>query len=144
MRDEISPLTPLEEKPPKLSPPKNSAAGIPAVVSTMKYGLTNMGVINSISKLSKVNDFHGFDCPGCAWPDPDDHRSFAEFCENGAKAVSDEATKSRVDSNFWSKWSISELSQKSDFWLNSQGRLTEPMIIRQNSNYYQHILGRCI
>ena len=139
MRDEISPLTPLEEKPPKLSPPKKSAAGIPAVVSTMKYGLTNMGVINSISKLSKVNDFHGFDCPGCAWPDPDDHRSFAEFCENGAKAVSDEATKSRVDSNFWSKWSISELSQKSDFWLNSQGRLTEPMIIHQDSNYYQPI-----
>ena len=139
MRDEITPLTPLEEKPPKISSPKNSAAGIPAVVSTMKYGLTNMGVINSITKLSKVNDFHGFDCPGCAWPDPDDHRSVAEFCENGAKAVSDEATKSRVDSNFWSKWSISELSQKSDFWLNSQGRLTEPMIIRQDSNYYQPI-----
>lgn len=139
MRDEITPLTPLEDKPPKISSPKNSAAGIPAVVSTMKYGLTNMGVINSITKLSKVNDFHGFDCPGCAWPDPDDHRSFAEFCENGAKAVSDEATKSRVDSNFWSKWSISELSQKSDFWLNSQGRLTEPMIIRQDSNYYQPI-----
>ena len=139
MRDEITPLTPLEKNPPKISSPKNSAAGIPAVVSTMKYGLTNMGVINSISKLSKVNDFHGFDCPGCAWPDPDDHRSFAEFCENGAKAVSDEATKSRVDSNFWSKWSISELSQKSDFWLNSQGRLTEPMIIRQDSNYYQPI-----
>ncbi|MGB1486555.1 MAG: FdhF/YdeP family oxidoreductase [Candidatus Thalassarchaeaceae archaeon] len=139
MRDEITPLTPLEKKPPKISSPKNSAAGIPAVVSTMKYGLTNMGVINSITKLSKVNDFHGFDCPGCAWPDPDDHRSFAEFCENGAKAVSDEATNSRVDSNFWSKWSISELSQKSDFWLNSQGRLTEPMIIRQDSNYYQPI-----
>ena len=139
MRDEITPLTPLEKNPPKISSPKNSAAGIPAVVSTMKYGLTNMGVINSITKLSKVNDFHGFDCPGCAWPDPDDHRSFAEFCENGAKAVSDEATKSRVDSNFWSKWSISELSQKSDFWLNSQGRLTEPMIIRQDSNYYQPI-----
>ena len=139
MRDEITPLTPLEDKPPKISSPKNSAAGIPAVVSTMKYGLTNMGVINSITKLSKVNDFHGFDCPGCAWPDPDDHRSVAEFCENGAKAVSDEATKSRVDTNFWSKWSISELSQKSDFWLNSQGRLTEPMIIRQDSNYYQPI-----
>ncbi|MGB1858889.1 MAG: FdhF/YdeP family oxidoreductase [Candidatus Thalassarchaeaceae archaeon] len=139
MRDEITPLTPLEDKPPKISSPKNSAAGIPAVVSTMKYGLTNMGIINSITKLSKVNDFHGFDCPGCAWPDPDDHRSFAEFCENGAKAVSDEATNSRVDSNFWSKWSISELSQKSDFWLNSQGRLTEPMIIRQDSNYYQPI-----
>ena len=139
MGDEINPLTPLENKPPNLSHPKNSAAGIPAVLSTMKYGLRNMGVINSITKLSKVNDFHGFDCPGCAWPDPDSHRSFAEFCENGAKAVSDEATKSRADSDFWSKWSVSELSQKSDYWLNSQGRLTEPMILNPDSKHYQTI-----
>ena len=139
MGDEINPLTPLESKSPNLSNPKNSAAGIPAVISTMKYGIKNMGVINSISKLSKVNDFHGFDCPGCAWPDPDSHRSFAEFCENGAKAVSDEATKRRADRDFWSKWSVSELSQKSDFWLNSQGRLTEPMILYPDSNHYQPI-----
>ena len=139
MGDEINPLTPLENKPPNLSHPKNSAAGIPAVLSTVKYGLRNMGVINSITKLSKVNDFHGFDCPGCAWPDPDSHRSFAEFCENGAKAVSDEATKSRADSDFWSKWSVSELSQKSDYWLNSQGRLTEPMILNPDSKHYQPI-----
>ena len=139
MGDEINPLTPLENKPPNLNPPKNSAAGIPAVISTMKYGVRNMGVINSITKLSKVNDFHGFDCPGCAWPDPDSHRSFAEFCENGAKAVSDEATKSRADSDFWSKWSVSELSQKSDYWLNSQGRLTEPMILNPDSKHYQPI-----
>ena len=139
MGDEINPLTPLESKAPNLSNPKSSAAGIPAVVSTMKYGIKNMGVINSIGKLSKVNDFHGFDCPGCAWPDPDSHRSFAEFCENGAKAVSDEATKRRADSDFWSKWSVSELSKKSDYWLNSQGRLTEPMILYPDSNYYQPI-----
>jgi molybdopterin-dependent oxidoreductase alpha subunit len=98
-----------------------------------------MGIINSIGKLSKVNDFQGFDCPGCAWPDPDSHRSFAEFCENGAKAVSDEATKKRANRDFWSKWSVSELSQKSDFWLNSQGRLTEPMILYPKSNHYQPI-----
>ena len=139
MGDEINPLTPLESKSPNLSNPKNSAAGIPAVISTMNYGIKNMGVIDSISKLSKVNDFHGFDCPGCAWPDPDSHRSFAEFCENGAKAVSDEATKRRADRDFWSKWSVSELSQKSDFWLNSQGRLTEPMILYPDSNHYQPI-----
>lgn len=139
MGDEINPLTPLENKPPNLNHPKSSAAGIPAVISTMKYGIRNMGVINSITKLSKVNDFHGFDCPGCAWPDPDSHRSFAEFCENGAKAVSDEATKSRADSDFWSKWSVSELSQKSDYWLNSQGRLTEPMILNPDSKNYQPI-----
>ena len=139
MGDEINPLTPLESKAPNLSHPKSSAAGIPAVISTMKYGIKNMGVINSIGKLSKVNDFQGFDCPGCAWPDPDSHRSFAEFCENGAKAVSDEATKRRANRDFWSKWSVSELSQKSDFWLNSQGRLTEPMILYPKSNYYQPI-----
>jgi len=139
MGDEINPLTPLESKAPNLSHPKSSAAGIPAVISTMKYGIKNMGVINSISKLSKVNDFQGFDCPGCAWPDPDSHRSFAEFCENGAKAVSDEATKRRANRDFWSKWSVSELSQKSDFWLNSQGRLTEPMILYPKSNHYQPI-----
>ena len=139
MGDEINPLTPLENEPPDLNPPKNSAAGIPAVISTMKYGVRNMGVINSITKLSKVNDFHGFDCTGCAWPDTDYHRSFAEFCEYGAKAVSDEATKSRADSDFWSKWSVSELSQKSDYWLNSQGRLTEPMILNPDSKHYQPI-----
>ena len=139
MGDEINPLTPLESKAPNLSHPKSSAAGIPAVISTMKYGIKNMGVINSIGKLSKVNDFQGFDCPGCAWPDPDSHRSFAEFCENGAKAVSDEATKRRANRDFWSKWSVSELSQKSDFWLNSQGRLTEPMILYPESNHYQPI-----
>ena len=119
--------------------PKNSAAGIPAVVSTLKFGLKNMGFKNSISKLSKVNDFNGFDCPGCAWPDPDSHRSFAEFCENGAKAVSDEGTKKRADRDFWSKWSVSELSNKSDYWLNSQGRLTEPMILYPDSNYYRPV-----
>jgi len=139
MGDEINPLTPLESTPPNLSHPKSSAAGIPAVISTMKYGIKNMGIINSIGKLSKVNDFQGFDCPGCAWPDPDSHRSFAEFCENGAKAVSDEATKRRANRDFWSKWSVSELSQKSDFWLNSQGRLTEPMILYPESNHYQPI-----
>ena len=139
MVDEINPLTPLESKAPNLSHPKSSAAGIPAVISTMKYGIKNMGIINSIGKLSKVNDFQGFDCPGCAWPDPDSHRSFAEFCENGAKAVSDEATKRRANRDFWSKWSVSELSQKSDFWLNSQGRLTEPMILYPESNHYQPI-----
>ena len=139
MGDEINPLTPLESKAPNLSHPKSSAAGIPAVISTMKYGIKNMGIINSIGKLSKVNDFQGFDCPGCAWPDPDSHRSFAEFCENGAKAVSDEATKRRANRDFWSRWSVSELSQKSDFWLNSQGRLTEPMILYPESNHYQPI-----
>ena len=119
-----------------LSKPKNSAAGIPAVISTAKYGLGNMGVLGSIKNLTRVNDFNGFDCPGCAWPDPDKHRSFAEFCENGAKAVADEGTRNRADINFWSQWSVSDLSKKSDHWLNSQGRITQPMILMPESEYY--------
>ena len=136
MDEKATPLTPLEPEPPKLSKPKKSAAGIPAILSTAKYGLGNMGLISSIKKLTKVNDFDGFDCPGCAWPDPDNHRSFAEFCENGAKAVADEGTRSRADANFWSKWSVSELSKQSDHWLNSQGRITQPMILLPGTEYY--------
>ena len=136
MKKDVTPLTPLESKAPKLSKPKNSAAGIPAVISTAKYGLGNMGVLGSIKNLARVNDFNGFDCPGCAWPDPDKHRSFAEFCENGAKAVADEGTRNRADINFWSKWSVSDLSKKSDHWLNSQGRITQPMILMPKSEYY--------
>ena len=136
MKKDVTPLTPLESKAPKLSKPKNSAAGIPAVISTAKYGLGNMGVLGSIKNLTRVNDFNGFDCPGCAWPDPDKHRSFAEFCENGAKAVADEGTRNRADINFWSQWSVSDLSKKSDHWLNSQGRITQPMILMPESEYY--------
>ena len=84
--------TPLEETPPKKVAPKTSAAGFPAIISTAKHGLSKMGVMASLSNLSRVNKFNGFDCPGCAWPDPDIKRTFAEFCENGAKAIADEAT----------------------------------------------------
>ena len=86
-----------------------------------------------------MNSFGGFDCPGCAWPDPDDERTAFEFCENGAKAVADEATRARADPDFWSQWSVSELSRRSDRWLNSQGRLTHPMILRPDSHHYEPI-----
>ncbi|MBM67009.1 MAG: hypothetical protein CMB39_00940 [Euryarchaeota archaeon] len=132
----VTATTPLEGKSPKRSPPKSVAAGIPAVISTVKHGFRNMGAIGSLSKLGKLNKFDGFDCPGCAWPDPDGHRTFAEFCENGAKAVADEATRKRADPYFWSQWTVSELSEKPDYWMNGQGRLTHPMILRPNSHHY--------
>jgi len=131
--------TPLDEKTPRKVPPSKSAAGLPAIMSTVKHGFTKMGVFASLSNLSNVNKFHGFDCPGCAWPDPDQKRTFAEFCENGAKAIADEATKKRADSEFWLKWSVSELSKKPDHWLNRQGRITQPLILRENSNFYEEI-----
>jgi molybdopterin-dependent oxidoreductase alpha subunit len=132
----VTATTPLERNSPKRSAPKSVAAGIPAVISTAKHGIRNMGVISSIFKLGKLNKFDGFDCPGCAWPDPDGHRTFAEFCENGAKAVSDEATRKRADPEFWSRWTVSELSEKSDHWMNGQGRLTHPMILRPDNQRY--------
>ena len=96
--------TPVEKIPLKLSKPKRVAAGIPAIISTTKHSLRKMGLIKTIKTLSMVNQKEGFDCPGCAWPDPN-HRSTFEFCENGAKAVADEAMKPMVNRNFFSKYS---------------------------------------
>jgi len=139
MSRDVDPLTPIKERPLRQSSPKEVAAGIPAVISTLSHGLSRMGAIKSISNLTRVNSFGGFDCPGCAWPDPDDERTVFEFCENGAKAVADEGTKARADSEFWSNWSVVELSRKSDRWLNSQGRLTSPMVLRPDSIHYEPI-----
>lgn len=139
MRTPVNATTPLEENPPKKGSQSKSAAGMPAIVSTAKHGFSKMGLIRSISSLTKVNKFTGFDCPGCAWPDPDDKRTIAEFCENGAKAIADEGTRKRAGPEFWSRWTVSELSMKSDRWLNKQGRLTHPMILREGSDYYEEV-----
>ena len=139
MRTKADETSPLEELAPTVKRTGKSAAGIPSIISTAKHSIPKMGVIRSVKTLSKVNKFSGFDCPGCAWPDPDHKRSFAEFCENGAKSIADEATKNRADSKFWSKWKLSELSKKSDQWLNSRGRITTPQIIREGSERYEEI-----
>ncbi len=139
MSRDVEHLTPVKDKPLLKSKPKTVAAGIPAVLSTMTHGLTRMGAIRSVTNLTRVNSFGGFDCPGCAWPDPDDERTVFEFCENGAKAVADEATRARADPDFWSEWSVADLSRKPDHWLNSQGRLTHPMILRPDSQHYEPI-----
>jgi len=138
MRDHVSVVTPYEIKPPKVTKSKSVAAGIPGVLASLNHSLEN-GLISTIYNLTKVNRFHGFDCPGCAWPDPDDHRSRFEFCENGAKAVADERTSKRANPIFWSKWPIGKLSQKSDHWLNSQGRITNPMILKKGESHYVEI-----
>ena len=139
MRLPPEPTTPLEDKSPKRKPPSKSAAGLPAIISTTKHGLLKMGLMGSLTNFYNVNKFQGFDCPGCAWPDPEGSRTIAEFCENGAKAIADEGTKKRASPEFWSKWTVRDLSLKSDKWLNSQGRLTHPLILREDSDYYEPI-----
>ena len=131
--------TPHENSPPQTGKTSSSAAGATAILSTLKHGFSRSGISGSFSSLSKVNKFGGFDCPGCAWPDPDDHRTIAEFCENGAKAVADEATKKKITSDFFLENSVVDLSKMSDEWLNSVGRLTQPMILHQDSINYEPI-----
>ena len=133
-----SSTTPLDENRLRISTPKTVAAGIPATVSTIRHSIAKMGVARTIRTLSMVNQKDGFDCPGCAWPDPSDASSF-EFCENGAKAVADEATKSRVEAKFLESISVQELASKSDFWLNNQGRLVHPMYLAPGRDHYQRI-----
>lgn len=123
----------------EVKPPKKTAAGIPAILSTFKHAYNEMGVVRGMKTLLKVNQKDGFVCQSCAWPNPDDERNTAEFCENGAKAVADEATTKRLTPEFFKKWSVVELTQKSDYWLGKQGRLTHPMVLRQGSDHYEPI-----
>ena len=114
----------------------DTAAGLKAVTSTMSAVFGKMGVIRGTRGLLNLNQSGGFDCQSCAWPDPESHRTFAEFCENGAKALADEGTTKRIGAEFFAKYSLAELSAKEDLWLNDQGRLTEPVVIREGSDHF--------
>jgi molybdopterin-dependent oxidoreductase alpha subunit len=118
--------------------PKRSVAGVPAVTKALGMANAQMGVWRTALTLARVNQADGFDCPGCAWPDPA-HRSHAEFCENGAKAVAEEATLRRVDRAFFAAHPIAELAERSDYWLGQQGRLTEPMHRPRGATHYHPI-----
>jgi molybdopterin-dependent oxidoreductase alpha subunit len=118
---------------------KDSAAGIPAVRVSMQRAIEQMGPVRAARALSRVNHRNGFDCPGCAWPEPPGRRKPAEFCENGAKAVAEEATLRTVTPEFFAAHSVAELSDQSDYWLGQQGRLTHPMVLRAGSGHYEAI-----
>ncbi|GAC16217.1 FdhF/YdeP family oxidoreductase [Aliiglaciecola lipolytica] len=122
-----------------ISEPKEWAAGIPAVLSAYKNVAAKAGPFKGSRLLSDLNQLEGFDCPGCAWPDPLHKRATFEFCENGAKAVADEATTKRADAEFFARHSISQLRDQSDRWLNNQGRLVQPMWLAEGAEYYQPI-----
>ncbi|WGX95473.1 FdhF/YdeP family oxidoreductase [Nocardioides sp. L-11A] len=121
-----------------VTPPKTYAAGVPAVAHAMEYALAQAGPKRTLLSLLSLNQAEGIDCPGCAWPDPQ-HRHKNEYCENGAKHVSDEATTRRVTREFFAEHSVAELGAASDMWLNHQGRLTEPMVKRPGATHYEPI-----
>ncbi len=124
----------------KLTGPADFAAGAKGVQVALEHAISEMGAIRAFKTLAKLNQKDGFDCPGCAWPDPDDKRSvLGEYCENGAKALAEEATLKRVEPSFFQKYTIQELSTWSDFQLGKSGRLTHPMVLREGSQHYEKI-----
>ena len=124
----------------KLGSPKLYAAGIPAVLSSLNHIKKEVGIIDGVKLLNRMNQFKGFDCPGCAWPDPDDKRALlSEYCENGAKAISEEYTKYKADPAFFSKNSVSSMLNWSDLELGKSGRITSPMFYNAQDDKYEEI-----
>src|SRR5690606_30229397 len=118
--------------------PSATAAGLKSIAVTLDNARRQTGFVRALRVLGRVNQTHGFACPGCAWPDPKD-RSVAEFCENRANAVLDQATTRRVDAEFFRRHSLEELRGQSEQWLNAQGRLVEPMVLRPGATHYEPI-----
>lgn len=122
------------------SEPKSAAAGMPAVFESMRHVLNEMNVGRGIKALRSLNQKDGYDCPGCAWPDPDDERSsLGEFCENGVKAIAEEATTKKLTAEFFRTHSVGQLSQLHDYEIGKKGRVAEPVYLAPGATHYQPI-----
>lgn len=126
---------PREPQPEEVRPPKTWAAGVPGIVHALVPALRDMGPTRTARLLLSMNHREGFDCMSCAWPDPD-RRKPAEFCENGAKAVTWEATPLVVEPSFWAEHPVSDLLTRTEHWLGQQGRLVEPVHKAAGSDHY--------
>ena len=131
--------SPVETDGIRVTSPPRVAAGLKSVLKAAEFTLKEPGLVRGIAALSHLNQFDGIDCPGCAWPDPDQDRALNEYCENGVKAIAEEATAKRCTPEFFRTWSVSDLSRQSDYWLGHQGRLTDPMVLRAGSDHYEPI-----
>ncbi len=116
------------------------AGGTAAILSTLhEIRRNDTGLLRGIQTLLKVNQPEGVDCPGCAWPEAAGERNEIEFCENGAKAVTWESTRRRIDAAFFARHSIAELLSESDYVLGQYGRLVEPVYLPPGGSHYQAI-----
>lgn len=122
----------------EVSAPKDYAAGLGGVYHSMEPAIKNMGLARTVKLMTKINHKDGFDCMSCAWPDPD-HRKIAEFCENGGKAVTWEATPLKVERSFWQEHSLTSLEDKTEYWLGMQGRIIEPVYKAKDSDHYEPV-----
>ncbi len=140
VNDGTNALTPEQFTGLKIGKPKTNAVGIPAIASSIEHVFKWMKPTDAVRTMFKINQKGGFDCPGCAWPDPDDDRSaIGEYCENGIKAIAEEATNKRLNVDFFKQNSVQDLSKWSDYAIGKSGRLTEPMILKAGSSHYEPI-----
>lgn len=123
----------------RLKAPSQTAAGLTGVTEALRHSFKEMGVLRSMKALSKMNQEEGFRCPSCAWPVPENPSKLGEYCENGAKALADEATKEHIGVDFFAKHSVEELSLLSDFELNKLGRVIEPLVLKEGNVHYEPI-----
>jgi molybdopterin-dependent oxidoreductase alpha subunit len=131
-------LTPDHPETGKVTESETKAGGWPALGAGLKHIRAQRNTTATLKTLLKVNQPAGFDCPGCAWPEPDDPSRF-EFCENGIKAVAWEATGKRVGPDFFAKHTVTELRAQTDHWLESQGRLTQPLRYHRATDKYEPV-----
>ena len=124
----------------KLGKIKKSAGGIPAVISSIRHVAGGAGLIRGWKALKKLNQKDGFTCPGCAWPDPDDERNrYTEYCENGAKAIAEEATAKSLSADFFAKHSVAELAALTDHEIGKKGRIAQPVYLPKGATHYEAI-----
>lgn len=124
----------------KQKAPKETSVGKDAIFSALGQMNKYMKKGEALKLSLKINQKGGFDCPGCAWPDPDDERSkLGEYCENGIKAIAEERSKKTIGADFFAKHSVQELSELSDFELGKKGRLLEPLVLEEGATHYKPI-----
>ena len=123
----------------KKQKPATTAVGLKSVFTALKHVNREMDWDTGFKALNKMNQIGGFDCPGCAWPDPKERSALGEYCENGVKAISEEATNKKVDAKFFEDHSVRELSEWSDYEIGKSGRITQPMVINEGTTHYQPI-----
>lgn len=124
----------------KLTHVEKAAAGVPAVMAAFSDLFEEKTPVRGMRALFKMNQIGGFDCPSCAWPDPDDERSvLGEYCENGAKALAEEATTKKVTPEFFKQNSVYDLAKLDDYQIGKMGRLTDPMYLAPGATHYEPI-----
>lgn len=123
----------------KETPVKDAAVGLPAVSSALFHISEELGLWKGMKTLLKLNQKDGVDCPGCAWPDPDHRSKLGEYCENGAKAIAEEATDKKCGPEFFAQHNVEEISSWSDYKIGKSGRVTHPMYLPKGELNYRPI-----